>query len=54
MGEMKKVIIEDVERLERFLAHQIPDIVSAIVVPLAVFGYMLSLSVPMAFYMRIA
>ena len=50
MGEMKKVIIEDVERLERFLAHQIPDIVSAIVVPLAVFGYMLSLSVPMALY----
>jgi ATP-binding cassette subfamily B protein len=47
-GEIKKVIIEDVERLEKFLAHQIPDIVSAIVVPLAVFGYMLSLSVPMA------
>jgi ATP-binding cassette subfamily B protein len=50
MGEMKKVIIEDVERLEKFLAHQIPDIVSAIVVPLAVFGYMLSLNVPMAFF----
>ncbi|MDR0759297.1 MAG: ABC transporter ATP-binding protein/permease [Treponema sp.] len=47
-GEIKKVIIEDVERLEKFLAHQIPDIVSAIVVPLAVFGYMLSLSIPMA------
>jgi ATP-binding cassette subfamily B protein len=48
MGEMKKVIIEDVERLEKFLAHQIPDMVSAIVVPLAVFGYMLSLNIPMA------
>ncbi|MDR3161413.1 MAG: ABC transporter ATP-binding protein/permease [Spirochaetaceae bacterium] len=47
-GEIKKVIIEDVERLEKFLAHQIPDLVSAVVVPLAVFGYMLSLSVPMA------
>ncbi|MDR2403472.1 MAG: ABC transporter ATP-binding protein/permease [Spirochaetaceae bacterium] len=47
-GEIKKVIIEDVERLENFLAHQIPDIVSAIVIPLAVFCYMLSLSVPMA------
>ncbi|MDR3160382.1 MAG: hypothetical protein LBU28_02070, partial [Spirochaetaceae bacterium] len=48
MGEIKKVIIEDVERLEKFLAHQIPDLVSAVVVPLAVFGYMLFLSVPMA------
>jgi ATP-binding cassette subfamily B protein len=48
MGEIKKVVIEDVERLENFLAHQIPDIVSAVVIPLAVFGYMLSLSVPMA------
>jgi ATP-binding cassette subfamily B protein len=48
MGEIKKVLIEDVERLEKFLAHQIPDIVSAVVIPLAVFGYMLSLNVPMA------
>jgi ATP-binding cassette subfamily B protein len=48
IGEIKKVLIEDVERLERFLAHQIPDIVSAVVIPLAVFGYMLSLNVPMA------
>ena len=29
-GEIKKVIIEDVERIERFLAHQIPDVTSAI------------------------
>lgn len=32
-GEIKKVIIEDVERIERFLAHQIPDVTSAICAP---------------------
>lgn len=48
MGEIKKVIIEDVERIEKFLAHQIPDLVAAIVVPVAVFIYMLTINVPMA------
>ena len=33
-GEIKKVIIEDVERIEKFLAHQIPDFTSAICVPI--------------------
>jgi ATP-binding cassette subfamily B protein len=47
-GEIKKVIIEDVERIEKFLAHQIPDMVSAVVVPLAVFIYLLTIHVPMA------
>ena len=36
-GEIKKVIIEDVERIEKFLAHQIPDITSALCVPVIVF-----------------
>lgn len=47
-GEIKKVIIEDVERVEKFLAHQIPDLTSAVCVPIIVFIYLLSLSVPMA------
>lgn len=47
-GEIKKVLMEDVERLEQFLAHQIPDITVAIVVPLAVFVYLLTVSIPMA------
>ena len=47
-GEIKKVIIEDVERLEKFLAHQIPDITSAICTPIIVFIYLLTLNVPMA------
>ena len=47
-GEIKKVLMADVERLDQFLAHQIPDITVAIVVPLAVFVYLLTVSIPMA------
>lgn len=47
-GEIKKVLMEDVERLETFLAHQIPDITVAIVVPAIVFCYLLTVNVPMA------
>ena len=47
-GEIKKVIIEDVERSEKFLAHQIPDFTSAICVPVIVFVYLLTVNVPMA------
>lgn len=47
-GGIKKVVIEDVERIEKFLAHQIPDLTSAICVPIIVFIYLLTLSVPMA------
>ena len=42
-GEIKKVIIEDVERIERFLAHQIPDVTSAICAPVIVFIYLLTI-----------
>ena len=35
-GEVKKVLMEDVDRLEQFLAHQLPEIVSAVVVPVVV------------------
>ena len=47
-GEIKKVLMEDVEHLEQFLAHQIPDITVAIVVPLTVLGYLLTVNIPMA------
>ena len=47
-GEIKKVIIEDVERIEKFLAHQIPDFTSAVCVPIIVFIYLLTVNVPMA------
>lgn len=47
-GEIKKVIIEDVERIEKFLAHQIPDLTAAICTPIIVFIYLLTINIPMA------
>ncbi len=39
-GEIKKVMGEDVERIELFVAHHIPDITSAVVFPLLIIGYL--------------
>lgn len=39
-GEIKKVMSEDVERIELFVAHHIPDITSAVVFPLIIIGYL--------------
>lgn len=47
-GEVKKVLMEDVDRLEQFLAHQLPDIVSAVVVPVVVLCYLFTVNVWMA------
>ena len=47
-GKIKKVLMEDVERLESFFAHQIPDITVAIVVPLVVLIYLFTLNWIMA------
>lgn len=47
-GQIKKVLMEDVERLENFFAHQIPDITVAVVVPLVVLVYLFSLNKIMA------
>ena len=52
-GALKKVIIEDVERIEKFLAHQIPDIVAAACTPAIMFCYLLTLNVPMALGMLV-
>ncbi len=51
IGEIKRVLMEDVERLEIFLAHQLPDIVSAIVVPVTVLIFLFSVNVPMTLMM---
>ena len=45
--------MEDVERLEQFLAHQVPDITVAIVVPLTVFVYLLTVNIPMALILAV-
>lgn len=39
-GEIKKVMVEDVERIELFVAHHIPDITCAVVFPLLIIGYL--------------
>lgn len=43
IGEMKKTINEDIEKLESFIAHQIPDLSSAAVTPIVILGYLLYL-----------
>ena len=47
-GEIKKIVAEDVERIEIFVAHQIPDLVAAIVTPLFSFGLLLFVDYRMA------
>lgn len=39
-GDIKKVMSEDVERIELFVAHHIPDMTSAVVFPMILVGYM--------------
>jgi len=41
-GAFKKIISDDVERIETFIAHQIPDFVKAIALPLFTLGYLFS------------
>ena len=52
-GKIKKVLMEDVERLESFFAHQIPDITVAIVVPAVVLIYLFTLNWIMALILMI-
>ncbi len=47
-GEIKKILAEDVERIEIFVAHQIKDMVAAIVTPLLSFGFLLFIDYRMA------
>lgn len=39
-GLIKKIMSEDVERVELFVAHHIPDLTTAIVFPILLLGYM--------------
>ncbi len=39
-GQIKKIMSEDVERVELFVAHHIPDMTAAIIFPLLLLGYM--------------
>lgn len=42
-GELKKIMSDDVDRIELFIAHHIPDIVTAILFPLILIGYMFTI-----------
>lgn len=47
-GKIKKILAEDVEQIEVFVAHHIPDITSAIIFPVLVIGYLFVLDWRMA------
>lgn len=48
IGELKKIIETSVEKIEKFIAHQLPDLVSAVVVPIVLVGYLFWLDWRMA------
>lgn len=48
IGEIKTVLNEDIEKLEMFLAHNVPEFVCYIVGPVAVFIYLMTVNIPLA------
>ncbi|WP_022819047.1 ABC transporter ATP-binding protein [Fusobacterium russii] len=44
IGQIKKAVDEDIEKLELFIAHQIPDLIEAIVVPLVIIIYLFTIN----------
>ena len=47
-GDIKTVLNEDSEKLELFLAHNLPDLVCYLVGPLVIFIYLMTVNVPLA------
>lgn len=47
-GEIKTVLNEDIEKLELFLAHSIPELICYLVGPVTVFIYLMTVNVPLA------
>ncbi|MDF2988658.1 MAG: transporter ATP-binding protein [Eubacterium sp.] len=47
-GDIKTVLNEDIEKLELFLAHNLPDLVCYMVGPAAIFAYLLTVNIPLA------
>ena len=50
-GKIKKVMLEDVEQLERFLAHYIPETTANLIIPVALIIYLFTLDWRMALFM---
>ena len=53
IGEIKKAINEDVEKLENFLAHQIPDLAGAITTPIVILVFLFFLEWRIAIFLII-
>lgn len=47
-GDIKTVLNEDIEKLELFLAHNLPDLVCYMVGPAAIFLYLMTVNIPLA------
>ena len=47
-GDIKTVLNEDVEKLELFLAHNLPDLVCYLVGPVVIFIYLMTVNIPLA------
>ena len=47
-GNIKTVLNEDIEKLELFLAHNLPELVYYMIGPIAVFFYLLTVNIPLA------
>ena len=47
-GDIKTVLNEDIEKLELFLAHSLPDFVCYMVGPIVIFIYLMTVNVPLA------
>ena len=47
-GDIKTVLNEDIEKLELFLAHNVPELICYLIGPVVVFIYLLTVNVPLA------
>lgn len=47
-GNIKTVLNEDIEKLELFLAHNLPELIYYMIGPIAVFFYLLTVNIPLA------
>lgn len=48
IGDVKTVLNEDIEKLELFLAHNLPELVTYLTGPIVIFIYLLTVNVPLA------
>jgi len=47
-GKLKKIVIDDVEKVEQLIAHHLPDFIVSIITPICVFVYLLTVDWRMA------